>query len=498
MNQGKICISTCARTAAELFDQIRRAGGLADIVEVRFDCLDDDPLETVKELPEISSEYLFTFRPSEQGGNSEISGSQRIDFWTSPDLPPASIDLEEDIRGVTGGQRTVIRSFHDFSGSNNDLREIYERLRSLSPIVVKIAVSVADISDTIPVWKLLEQAASDKQAIIPIGMGEAGKSTRILGLARGAYMTYASLNTGSETAPGQISADDLIDVYRVKELDTSTDVYGIIAGDTSYSVSPYMHNAAFKAAGLNSVFVPLQVTDLAQFVRRMVAPASREVDLKFKGFSVTNPHKQAIIPHLDEIDPAAREIGAVNTVKIVDGRLHGYNTDAEGFKRPLKNKFGDLSGAKAAVIGAGGAARACIYSLLKEKANVTVFARDLRKAETLATDLEIPIRQIDNDGGEDFRGSDIVVNTTPIGTKGKSVNETVATAEQLRGVKLVYDLTYNPLETRLIREAAAAGAETLGGMEMLVAQGERQFEIWTGLPAPAVEMRAAVIKRLGL
>ena len=496
MNHGKICISTCARAAAELFDQIRQADALADIVEVRFDCLDDDPAETTERLPEISSEYLFTYRPSEQGGSRELTRSQRTDFWASEVLPEALIDLEEDIRGESAARRTVIRSSHDFSGSDSDVREIYERLRSLNPAIVKIAVSVGDISDTIPLWKLLEQAASDKQAIIPIGMGEAGKSTRILGLARGACMTYASLNTERETAPGQISADDLIGVYRVKELDADTDVYGIIAGDTSYSVSPYMHNAAFNAAGLNSVFVPVQVSDLAQFVRRMVAPATREVDLNFRGFSVTNPHKQAIIPHLDEIDAAAKEIGAVNTVKIVGGRLHGYNTDAEGFIRPLKNKFGDLAAAKAAVIGAGGAARACIYSLLKEKAKVTVFARDTRTAEALAADFAIPIRQIGD--GDTFEEFDIVVNTTPVGTKGKSVNETVATAEQLHGVKLVYDLTYNPLETRLIREAKGAGAETLGGMEMLIAQGERQFEVWTGLAAPVDEMRAAVMKRLGL
>jgi 3-dehydroquinate dehydratase/shikimate dehydrogenase len=497
MNNGKICISICARTATELLDRISRAEPLADVVEVRFDCLsDDDQITTAKRLPEISADYLFTYRPREQGGNRDITRQERIDFWSAA-RPQAMIDLEEDIiENVDAKQQTVICSFHDFSGSAADVQEIYQRIKSLGADIVKIAVNVNDITGTISLWSLLERAVSDGQAIIPIGMGEAGKTTRILGLARGAYMTYASLDGRSETAPGQISADDLNNVYRVKDLSPDTGVYGIVAGDTSYSVSPYMHNSAFKAAGLNSVFVPLQVTDVDEFFRRMVVPASREIDLNFKGFSVTNPHKQTIIPHLDEIDAAARQIGAVNTVNIVDGRTYGYNTDAEGFIRPLKKKLGDLSGMRAAVIGAGGAARACIYSLLKENAAVTIFARDAQKAAGVGTAFDVPVQQLGGDDG--FAGFDIVINTTPIGTKGKSINETVTTAERLQGVKLVYDLTYNPLETRLIREAATAGAETLGGMEMLIAQGERQFEIWTGLAAPADQMRAAVMKRLGL
>src|SRR5262249_54836428 len=154
---------------------------------------------------------------------------------------------------------------------------------------------------------------------------------RILGLAHGAYLTYASLESGSETAPGQISAEDMKNVFRVKELDESTDVYGIIAGDTSYTMSPYVHNAAFKAAGVNAVFVPLQVSDLDEFIRRMVRPETREIELNFKGFSVTNPHKQAIVRHLDFLYETARNTGAVNTISIENGKLYGHNTDADGF-----------------------------------------------------------------------------------------------------------------------------------------------------------------------
>src|SRR5688500_14648098 len=145
-----------------------------------------------------------------------------------------------------------------------------------------------------------------------------------------------------------------------------------------------MHNAAFKKAGLNAVFVPLQTADVGTLINRMVRPETREVELNFAGFSVTNPHKEAIIEFLDEIDETAADIGAVNTVKIEGGRLYGYNTDAHGFISTLKSKAGDLTGSRVAVFGAGGAARACVYSLVKEGATVTVFARNEEKAAVLS------------------------------------------------------------------------------------------------------------------
>jgi 3-dehydroquinate dehydratase/shikimate dehydrogenase len=324
-------------------------------------------------------------------------------------------------------------------------------------------------------------------------MGEAGKWTRILGLAHGAPMTYASLDRGGETAPGQISARDLRDVFRVKELNKQTDVYGVIAGDTSYSLSPYMHNAAFKHTGINSVFIPIQVADLDSFMRRMVKPATREVELNFKGFSVTNPHKQAIMKHLDSIDETAQKIGAVNTVKIEDGRLHGYNTDAPGFIDPLKRVFGDLTDSRVTVVGAGGAARACVYALKQEGADVTVLARDAAQASALAEEFGAKSAGLATDRG---LHTDILVNATPLGTRGGRESEAVATSDELDGVKLVYDLVYNPEETELLRRAKIAGVRTLGGMDMLVTQGAQQFLIWTSINPPINEMKAAFNRRL--
>ena len=500
MKNGKICISICARTASELFEKITRAESLADVIEVRFDCLDHGELDVALEgLPKISKQYLVTFRPSEEGGKRVLPLSTRIIFWKRAVRALSEHDFvadhESDLNFPFGFDRgRVIRSHHFFGGSPDDLRTAYFELADINGEIVKIAVDCPEITDTIKVWKLLDAAEKNEGSLIPIAMGEAGKWTRILGPAFGAFLTYSSLEAGNETAPGQMSAQDLIDVFRVRELGRETLIYGIIAGDTSYSVSPWLHNAGFKAANLNRVFVPLQVADLDAFIRRMVMSDTREIDLNFAGFSVTNPHKQAIIPHLDEIDETAGVIGAVNTVNVRDGKLFGYNTDAPGFIAPLKTTFDDLKGARVSVVGAGGAARACVYALRREGAEVTVLARDTAKARPLMDEFGIPVAELLT--GHQRLETDILVNTTPLGTKGETVDQTIATAEQLSGVKLVYDLVYNPAETRLLREAKIAGIPAINGLEMLIAQGAKQFEIWTGEAAPVAAMSEAVKKKL--
>jgi 3-dehydroquinate dehydratase/shikimate dehydrogenase len=488
MNNGKICISICAQSPGELQDNIARASPLSDVIELRLDCVKS----LIAATPAVKPNMILTLRPREQGGNSDLGLKDRLEFWAKQNIS-CGADLEEDvIKSITNCFDPTICSFHDFNYSGGNLDDIYERLSSTDADVMKIAVSTRDITDTIEVWNLLKRAVSNERQLIPIAMGEAGKWTRILSLAHGAYMTYASLDSGGETAPGQINAREMIDVFRVKKLDESTEVYGIIAGDTTYTMSPYIHNAAFKARRLNAVFVPLQVHDLDAFMRRMVLPATREIDLNFRGFSVTNPHKQAIMKYLDHVDEAASKIGAVNTVKIENGKPFGFNTDSQGFIAPLDKKFGDLNGTKAAVVGAGGAARACIYSLKNAGADVSVFARNAEKARMLAEEFGVAAKET-IDGLSNF---DIVVNATPLGTRGKGENETIATSEELEGVKLVYDLIYNPAETCLLREAKLAGAKTLGGFEMLMTQAAKQFKIWTGQSAPIDEMREAAHKRL--
>jgi shikimate dehydrogenase len=261
-------------------------------------------------------------------------------------------------------------------------------------------------------------------------------------------------------------------------------------------MSPYIHNAAFKFHNLNAVFVPLQVQNLNEFMRRMVNPRTREINWKLYGFAVTIPHKVEIMKHLTHVDETAKKIGAVNTVVIVDDdeAVYGYNTDAQGFIQPLHDIFGTLTDANAAVFGSGGAARAVCFALKRAGANVTIFARNREKAKVLEKDFGVQIEEFSfNRSYDEF---DIVINATPLGTKGEFENETPATAEQIKNVHLAYDLVYNPFETRFLREAKSVNVPTIGGLAMLIAQAMEQQKIWTGLDAPVKEMSRAAIQKL--
>jgi 3-dehydroquinate dehydratase/shikimate dehydrogenase len=532
MNNGKICISICAETADELIKQIKHAEDLADVIEIRFDCLDENELNVAigeTNFYKGNKILLATFRSKEQGGFRQISQEQRDVFWNSGN-EIGWADCEEDIieDSFYWLWENRICSYHDFEKVPDNLIEIYERLKATNADIVKIAVQTKDITDSITIWKLLEIWKSERESIkakklneieeinnklhkfnhiippstsflqiIPIAMGESGKWTRILGLAHGAFMTYAALDDGRETAPGQISAKDLIEVYRVKELNEQTEIYGILGSNTSVSMSPYIHNAAFKFHGLNACFVPLQTHDLDAFIKRMVKPEMHEIELNFKGFSITIPHKQAIIKHLDFIDETAEKIGAVNTVKIIDGKLYGFNTDAKGFIEPLLNSYGDLRDAKVAVLGAGGAARACIYALKQHGAKVTIFARDLSKAKDLAEEFEADFDEFPiKDQRSKIKDQNILINTTPLGMKGKFDGETPVLAKQLIGLHLVYDLVYVPFQTPLMAEADKVDVPKIGGLAMLIEQAMEQQKIWTGLDAPMKEMSQAALKRL--
>lgn len=529
MNNGKICVSVCAKTADEMIAKIKQAEEFADVIEVRFDCLRKDQISNFEsEILNLINDVhiLATFRSAEQGGKTTASVPERKEFWRSIRGKYWGGDFEEDVFDVSNGFSNRIISQHDFVGDSADLDVTYEKLADSDAGIIKLAVTANDITDCLPAWKLIERATAENQKIIPIGMGDAGKWTRILGLAHGAFMTYASLESGDETAPGQVTARDLVEVYRVKGLDKNTQVFGVIGDPIAQSLSPYMHNPAFADRGVNAVFISLLVKDLDEFIRRMVKPETREVELNFGGFSVTMPHKQAIMRHLDVIDPTANAIGAVNTVKITDGKLTGYNTDAHGFITPLKAKFGDVKNARVAVFGAGGAARACVYALKQEGSDVTVFARDAAKGAAFANQFRVKFSEISNSKSEISKSEseisdlkfeisndqspktedqrpktalsdfDILVDATPLGMKGPYENDSLFEADELAGLKFVYDLVARTTDTPLIAEAKKAGIPAIGGLDMLIAQGCKQFEIWTGLEAPPDLMRDSLVARM--
>jgi 3-dehydroquinate dehydratase/shikimate dehydrogenase len=507
-NAAKICVPVCVSRASEIVGAMKRAAEVGDLIELRLDYLQQNERDAamvslLEYLNRANGSIILTLRSPNQGGQTSIDDEARRRFWRSlADLPTNCFaDLELDLVNefaradqTTGlDWRRVICSHHDFNGVPADLEKLYERLAAKPARFVKIAVQANDAMDCIPIFRLLERAQSEGREMIVIAMGPAGIMTRILGPSRGSFLTYGSLDDESATAPGQLTAREMREIYGIDRIDRETEIFGIIGKPVSHSLSPHIHNAAFEAAKLNAVYIPFEVGEANEFIRRMVQPRSREIDWNLRGLSVTAPHKLTVMNRLDWIEPSAREMQAVNTIVVRDDELHGYNTDAIGLISPLRGKFGSLQQARCAIIGAGGAARAASWALNSEGAQVSLFARDPALAEFFARQFSAECKSI---ADANFNGFDVVINATPLGTCGERENETPVTAEQLRGVRLAYDLVYNPLETRFLREARAAGCETLSGLEMLIAQAVEQFKLWTGREPDAEVMRAAALRKL--
>jgi 3-dehydroquinate dehydratase / shikimate dehydrogenase len=504
----RICISVCELTLAGLELAIAVAAEICDLIEVRLDCLEPAELQTganliTKFLQDTRAEFILTFRPSHQGGQRQLDDETRHAFWSDAIFSNSLYDVELDLAEKFATHETstalpidwrrTICSHHDFSGVPAKLDQIYDRMAATPARVLKVAVQANDAIDCLPIFHLLERTRQEGREMIAIAMGAAGVATRILGPSRGCYLTYASLDNENVTAPGQISASELQQVYRLENIDRQTAVFGLIGSPIAHSVSPVMHNAAFAAAAINAVYIPFEVHDINAFLRRMIHPQTRELVWNMRGLSVTAPHKFAVMDCLDWIHPNAAQIGAVNTVVVQDDALHGYNTDAVGFIKPLLTAYGDLRDARCAVIGAGGSASAGLFSLKAAGAAVTVFSRDVSKASALAERFGAESMSLE---GATFEGFDVVVNATPAGTLGGLANETPASAFQLRGARLAYDLVYNPTETRFLREAREAGCKTLGGLAMLVAQATEQFRLWTGDAPQEKVMYEAARRRL--
>ncbi len=266
--------------------------------------------------------------------------------------------------------------------------------------------------------------------------------------------------------------------------DGATKIYGIMGKPVSHSLSPVIHNAAFRAQGLNKVYVAFEVTDVVRALDGFRA-------LGVGGVSVTIPHKQAVIAHLDAIDPVAQKIGAVNTLLIEDMHIHGHNTDWIGANQALE-MIVDLPAATVLVLGAGGAARAIAFGLQEKGATVILANRTLAKGQALARDLNCECRPL-----ADLKNlkADALVNATSVGM-APNVDATPVPKTVLKNVPAVMDIVYAPSETRLLREARQVGCKTIDGAYMLLYQAVAQFELWTGRKAPVDVMKEALFSRL--
>jgi 3-dehydroquinate dehydratase/shikimate dehydrogenase len=493
-----LCVTVAEPTVERALAALRQAGAAGASAELRLDHLREFDFEDVAALePFFRGEHapaILTCRRLADGGIRSVEDRTRLRLLVrGAQTYDCSCDLEYDLSAEFDAlgvdPERLVLSHHDFERTPEDLERLFDEMTTVRAAVYKIATFALRTTDLVAHAALLARARAEGRRLVALAMGPKGVASRILGPAAGAPFTFCALGKGREAAPGQPTLDDMQRMFRAERLSPESLVTGLVGGRVDYSLSPAMQNAAFDACGFDGVYVPYEVDDLARFLEDVVRPATRRVPWRVRGLSVTNPFKTDVLALLDHVDPFAAGVGAVNTI-VVDGEtLAGFNTDVAGAIVPLERAYGPLEGVRAAVVGAGGAARAVAFGLRERGARVTVFARREERAAALADRIGCDGKGIEALGAA---ATDILVNTTPVGTRGPHETESPVPSEMLRRVRFVYDLVYNPAETRLLAEARAAGAATLNGLPMLVEQAAHQFELWTGRTAPREAMAAAV------
>lgn len=488
---GKICAVVAAKDAQGLWQQLTRALRQAGTVELRLDWLADDA-EIAKFLKRLArlrvrADLIATCRRLPGGGNYAGSMANQLrvlseairagctwydlEIETSRQCPP-------ELLAVMLGQARHLASAHDFKRLPSNLRRIESELSASKPDAIKIAAQCNSLAESLQLLRL----ARGRRDLVAVPMGEVSLPARVLALREGSALAYASIENA--TAPGQVSFDQMKHLYRADRLTRKTRVYGVIGEPISHSLSPLMQNTGFQARKMDAVFLPFLVRDLRDFLAA-IKP------LGIAGFSVTLPHKQTILRHLGGCDPLAEAIGAVNTVVVRGGgKLYGYNTDYVGVLRALENRIA-LRGSRVLILGAGGAARAVAFALAQAGAAVCVWARRPAKAKALAAAVGGIAVERTVLKREFF---DAIVNATPVGMHALA-GQSPLEARELN-CRLVFDTIYRPRQTKLLQLAARRGIETVSGVEMFVAQGTAQFEIWTGERAPEKAMRAAALGAL--
>ena len=487
----RVCAAVIGSSPAELIERAEAVVRDNPFVELRLDYLKvpGSAFPKIKAFIDFHPEVLViaTCRRAVNGGKfrgsaasqAEIliraaqQGCQLIDFEF-----PSARQLKPEQYDKLRGAAALILSFHDFHATKK-LDETFAKMKAFPADFYKLVSTAKTLSDNVVMMKFLEREGQ-KHSLVGLCMGEQGIISRVLGVRAGSAFTFGAATPGEETAPGQIAVKTLHDVYRIELVDAATRVYGVAGDPVAHSLSPQMMNAAFRRENVNAVYLALHaktIKDLLVLVR----------DIPISGMSVTMPYKEEFLKYLENTTPIVDQVGAVNTVvRAQDGKLYGFNTDVSGVVRPLEQRF-PLMGSKVLVIGAGGAARAAVYGLKERGVEVHITNRTPAAGKKLARSARAKFVSRSDLKKLSF---DAIVNATPVGMGGGSA--TPLTEKELNA-RYLLEMVYNPADTKLTKIARAKGIAVIPGIEMFIHQGARQFEIWTGKPAPAAEM-AFIVK----
>ena len=466
----------------------------ADLTEIRFDAFRNFDETAVRNLAgSVGSRSIATFRSTAQGGVQGPPQNQRTRWLTTlVALPFAYVDFEQATDGGRAGEMRRIAKRHGVTliASHHfttpvDRSRVEDMLETCASIgdVAKVAVPVTDVQSAIQLVDVARARVKSKSRVVLIGTGMAGMLTRALADDAGQEIHYAAW--GRASVPGQFP---LAAAKRLRG--RSPIVLGLIGHPLGHSLSPAIHEAALEGLDLPGVYLPFDVDPSS--LNAILEAADR---LHVRGCNVTSPYKESIVERLDELDGDAERLGAVNTIVFGDGWTAGHNTDVFGFRLSLRSMGIRVGDRRALVVGAGGAAKAVVDVLVREGAKVQVTNRNVHKAQALADSFDesvdaLPLEALPRSGPWD-----LLVNATPLGTKefGDAVP---VPASILPKIGYVYDLVYNPPTTPLMAAARRAGKPTTSGLEMLLHQAAKSFELWTGRSPPVEAMRRAAKEAL--
>ena len=467
----------------------------AELVELRLDYIANREVNLKRLIRERPCPVIITVRREADGGKWQKSEQDRIVLLRSAIAEGVEyVDLEEDIAGDIprfGNTKRII-SLHDFEKTPDDLPAIHERMAKMDADIVKFSTMAHDPHDNLRMLTLIKESSIPT---VGMCMGDIGTPTRLLAAKFGAPYTYATFHHERALAPGQLSFRLMRDVYSYDAINEDTEVFGVIADPIGHSLSPIVHNAAFRSLEMNRVYLPFRVParHLDQFIKDCPSMGVR-------GLSVTIPHKESVVRHCTRIDGAVKGIGAVNTIIFADdGSVLGYNTDYRAAASCLDHKLGTearsmpLAGHTALVLGSGGAARALAFGLKRRGADVVIAGRTFKRAEQLANDLDcraVKWKQRYNVKAE------VIINATPVGMH-PNVDETPYEKTHLKPSMLVFDTVYNPGQTLLFKEARERRCRVISGMEMFVGQAALQFSLFTDAEPPIDVMHHEVKRAIG-
>ncbi len=511
-----LAISIFASGQEDFVKQLERAKSEgAEAVEIRADALDEPSEDLVLSLAAAVKKaklpVIVTCRDKAEGGFAEVDPSLRLSILRESALAGADfIDIEyanfkhPDTHSVLKAaleqsETKLILSCHNFDRPFENLELLYESILSTYPDAIpKIVYKARHINECFSAFDLLRNA---DRPLICFCMGAAGQISRILAKKFGAFLTFASLDDDSTTAPGQVPVEQMKKLFRWDHQDADTEIFGLIGNPVGHSLGPALYNACFDAEQINAVYLPFLVEGDREEFNAFLDCVSERPKFGFGGFSVTLPHKTHALDyanqHGDYVDNLAEAIGAVNTLKIgFNGLLSAYNTDYSGAMDALVAAIGggrhDLHKTKVAVVGAGGVARAVVAGLADVGARVRIYNRTVSKAESLAKEFGCKFASIDELAQTK---ATILVNCTSLG-----MHPNVKTSPVPDGVlhkdMIVFDTVYNPLETKLLKNAKAAGATAVNGAEMFIRQAMAQYKIYVGNQPDEDRMRKVVYESL--